>query len=494
MLILNLYIYCSICESDDNINIINDYIRDKKYSHCYELSSSQIRKEGFIDANPLLYHLRGVCSFHMEKYADSVGDFTKFLSRTSKSNHIKDAHRYRCEANLELGNLDDTKIDLPDITDKKLKDKVKFVSYLSHLANQRLIEGDHKEALNKYRKILESCSKSSEFILKAMESALNLSNIELFDSLALNMSRIDPKNTQYCLLSGKKRFSENKIGLAINQFKLCSGKSNECVRLLRVAKQYENLFKNATKLVRNKNYKEAKPIIDELTELVDKWASDTSPIRAEVDLLDVKILISQGKQQQALNMLNKLISSKVKSSVLYIQRADLLLSLGDFEGAIADYKAVLENDKNNVQAKNGLRRASEAREKDKNFDYYEIIGVKRGCSQKELKDAFRKAVMKWHPDRYPDPIKKREAERTMKKINKAMEVLSDPQKRRMYDQGIDPDAPQPDPGQEHQRQQNQQHSQQYHRGGNIFNGGFPFHENMFGGNIDPNIFRRFIKM
>ncbi len=65
-------------------------------------------------------------------------------------------------------------------------------------------------------------------------------------------------------------------------------------------------------------------------------------------------------------------------------------------------------------------------------DYYEILGVSKSASDDELKKAYRKLAKKWHPDANPD--NKEEAEKKFKEIGEAYEVLSNPEKRKMYDQ------------------------------------------------------------
>lgn len=74
-------------------------------------------------------------------------------------------------------------------------------------------------------------------------------------------------------------------------------------------------------------------------------------------------------------------------------------------------------------------------------DYYEILGVAKDAPAAELKKAYRRVAMKFHPDRNPDD---KEAEEKFKEANEAYEILSDEQKRAAYDQyghaGVDPQA------------------------------------------------------
>ncbi len=64
-------------------------------------------------------------------------------------------------------------------------------------------------------------------------------------------------------------------------------------------------------------------------------------------------------------------------------------------------------------------------------DYYKILGVERNADEREIKKAYRRLARKYHPDLNPQD---KEAERKFKEINEAYEVLSDPEKRKRYDE------------------------------------------------------------
>ena len=115
-------------------------------------------------------------------------------------------------------------------------------------------------------------------------------------------------------------------------------------------------------------------------------------------------------------------------------------------------------------------------------DFYSVLGVSRSVDAAELKKAYRKLAKKYHPDTHAGDKK---AEEKFKEITEAYEVLSDPEKRKLYDQfghAAFDQSMGPDPGQAYKNAGNQGAYREYHFTGgdvdmddilkNIFGGGF----------------------
>lgn len=108
-------------------------------------------------------------------------------------------------------------------------------------------------------------------------------------------------------------------------------------------------------------------------------------------------------------------------------------------------------------------------------DYYQILGVQKSATEKDIKAAYRKLARKYHPDVNPND---KEAEKKFQELNEANEVLSDPEKRKKYDQyGKDWEH-----GAEYEKARQ---SRAANQGGNYYGGGddnfSDFFESMFGG-------------
>lgn len=130
----------------------------------------------------------------------------------------------------------------------------------------------------------------------------------------------------------------------------------------------------------------------------------------------------------------------------YMRRAASHLLLGeeaDCNQAIRDYDHLLQNlnptEEQTKDLKKKLRAAQVQLKRSKRKDFYKILGVPKDATESEIKKCYRKLALKHHPDRHATSTeeKKKEAENTFRDVNLAYEVLSDPVKKRRYDDGVE---------------------------------------------------------
>jgi DnaJ family protein C protein 7 len=144
-------------------------------------------------------------------------------------------------------------------------------------------------------------------------------------------------------------------------------------------------------------------------------------------------------------------------------KADALIALLRFEEAVSELESVISanRDDDMDDAKSKLKEAKFALKKSKRVCLYALLGVanKELATEKEIKVAYKKSALKFHPDRLSGASeeKKKEAEEKFKQIGDAFELLSDVQRKRLYDQGYDRDEIEQMIEQENQRAQYNQH-------------------------------------
>uniref|UniRef100_A0A4W5KR97 DnaJ (Hsp40) homolog, subfamily C, member 3b n=1 Tax=Hucho hucho TaxID=62062 RepID=A0A4W5KR97_9TELE len=127
-------------------------------------------------------------------------------------------------------------------------------------------------------------------------------------------------------------------------------------------------------------------------------------------------------------------------------RAEAFILNQDYEKAVEDYQEAREFDMENNEIREGLERAQKLLKLSRKRDYYKILGVNRSANKQEIIKAYRKLAQQWHPDNFREESEKKEAEKRFIDIASAKEVLTNPEKRQMFDSGEDPLDPESQPG------------------------------------------------
>ncbi|XP_057805439.1 dnaJ protein P58IPK homolog isoform X2 [Salvia miltiorrhiza] len=121
-----------------------------------------------------------------------------------------------------------------------------------------------------------------------------------------------------------------------------------------------------------------------------------------------------------------------------VQRGEAKLLIEDWEGAVADLRSAAEKSPRDMNIRRALMRAQKSLKLSQRKDWYKILGVSRTASISEIKKAYKKLALQWHPDKNVD--NREEAEAKFREVAAAYEILGDEDKRTRYDSGEDIDG------------------------------------------------------
>jgi len=142
----------------------------------------------------------------------------------------------------------------------------------------------------------------------------------------------------------------------------------------------------------------------------------------------------------AANDCSESISLNPNNAKVYVRRARCWTQLSQYSDAVRDLKRARELQPGDDEIEEELRKAELAAKHTNPNSYYSILGVTPSASANDIKAAYRKLALQWHPDRHnTSEAARAAAEEKFKKITEAYDVLSDETRRRKYDLGADAD-------------------------------------------------------
>ena len=170
----------------------------------------------------------------------------------------------------------------------------------------------------------------------------------------------------------------------------------------------------------------------------------------ELDPLNINynstILFNRASAYQRLSKNVEAIADLTKATEMnedymkaFLKRGELHMLQKNYEEAVRDFERVKALDQSVQGLREKIQHAKVELKKSKRKDYYKILGVEQNANDDEIKKAYKKGALKWHPDKHQndDDENKKTADSMFKDIGEAYEILQDSQKRRRYDQGAD---------------------------------------------------------
>ena len=324
-------------------------------------------------------------------------------------------------------------------------------------------DSSYKTELEKVQKLINDFSSLTEFqnkedwvrveeicdkLLKETTSMQNLNiiyikallnNVKLTEALSFiekldnNERSSNPDYKYYAALGLYYDGNYQKSKILIKDLLSQGHDDPKYTNLFKKLKEIENVKTKANALFKEKKFEEAIEEYGKALEFDRTNKKFNSVIHANRSVCYKKL----NKNTDALKEANISVQLNPNYAGGYLKRGNIYMELQMYSEAKFDFQKAKELHSN--EADGYLEQAKRAESKAKKRDYYSILGVDRNASDAEIKKAYRKLAIKYHPDRNSESEEaKAMAQKKFIDVGDAYAVLSDPQKKQMYDSGVDP--------------------------------------------------------
>jgi len=248
----------------------------------------------------------------------------------------------------------------------------------------------------------------------------------------------DSRNPEYLYIRGLALYYQNSLPTALQHFQnsLTFDPDYAPSRIaLKRLRAVENKKKEGNEAFSAKNYPLANQLFTEALEVDPKFDVLNSQLYSN----RAATFVQMNKLSEAIQDCSKALELDANYVKAYIRRAQCYLKTERFEDAVRDFEKAQSLDQENEDLARQLKEAKVALKKSLKKDYYKILGVSKEANDNEIKKAYRKLALQYHPDKnstLPEE-EKAHAEKMFKDIGEAYGVLSDEKKKRMYDNGQD---------------------------------------------------------
>ena len=191
------------------------------------------------------------------------------------------------------------------------------------------------------------------------------------------------------------------------------------------------LKEEATEVFKGGNYAEAIVKFEECVDVDPLNANFNATLLLNVSIGHEKL----GDKVKKLEALNLALKYNPKYAKALVRRGDHFAQQDEFGEAIKDYAEAQDYDASGFNVVPKLKDAQKKQKANSRKDYYKILGIQKGASDKEIRSAYKKMSLKHHPDKNSNGTEeeKRKADKNFKEVNEAKQVLLDKDKRELYD-------------------------------------------------------------
>jgi DnaJ family protein C protein 7 len=265
-----------------------------------------------------------------------------------------------------------------------------------------------------------------KWTLLAAEAQLKLSNSNSLgkaQDIAIGMLRENSQDPDAMMIRARAFYASGESEQALKLLKMCLGLDpdmKQAIKLLRIVQKLARTKEEGNTAFKAKDYRRA----------IDLWAQALEVDPTNKDM-NAKILGNRAQAYINLKEYDSAIQDCTEALRLdpgYVKamkiRAKANAGADNWEDAVRDYKSVAENNPSEKGIAEEIRRAEFELKKSQRKDYYKILGVSKDATETEIKKAYRKMAIQYHPDKNRDG---EAGDEKFKEIGEAYETLIDSQ-------------------------------------------------------------------
>ena len=407
------------------------------YEECTKLIDSHI-------ADNQIFLLRAQCALNMGFSNTTVEDTTHVLTSNHKKQEETAALNLRFQGNIQRCNVKDAAFDQKKTGNKDQKSVLDNLQKLlkSYDTLSKKKNKNDEEYANVMDEILQISHRCSKVLYSRTDLAWDRGEYKRYNELIqpIQSKFADDGNLQFKV--GISLFCDGNLNGGRDHIQKNKRKEGAPKNASKIFTSMSNIFRDfsdASKIIEEKNISKLLSIVRKLNRSVPMICKRNSYLVQKVEVLQAASYRLDGLKQKAFEALDKIIENNPSIADAYYERGELSLEMDNAEAALQDFRAANRFDPQNGKYFDAIKRAEEAKKKTDRIDLYKLLGVDKTATDEEIKASYKKLVRKWHPDQFSDPQKKEEAEKMMKAINAAYEVLIDPKQRSLIDADDDMD-------------------------------------------------------
>ncbi|CAH0476927.1 unnamed protein product [Peronospora belbahrii] len=344
------------------------------------------------------------------------------------------------EASLDLEKL--IKLYPKDTVAMEQLDKSKECAAYIDKAEIAQSRGDYQSAYDYLTQVLEGSAISSiPLLLERAQLSVSLENA--YDAIADlgSILKLDPSNLVALQMRGEVLYSlGDKQSLEAAKSHYSQGLHSDPEH-----KGIKSLHRRLNKVLKYVNRAEDAMEREAYVEAVEEWRSAVE-VHPEHFAMNKEFYLQLCTSEmrlkhfsEARDACEKVVSYDNDNAQAFATLSEAYIGLELYEDAVRSAKRALELDNSSREFTEKVAQAEAALKQSKTKNYYKILGVSRTSDAKEIKKAYRKQALEWHPDKHTDKdeTEREKVEKRFLDIAEAYEILSNEETRTMYDRGED---------------------------------------------------------